>query len=137
MTASPRVRAWLAAHDPEDTAGTAALYLQGDGTCECCGVSFGHLPNEGRTPRWRVVLYDFGSLDGQVEWYSATIADAAWHLNRAWGQWHELPGADGAVLLSDSMTAHLYDSCTMSEGPAWVLMPHEKKARVIRRRPEL
>lgn len=124
-------QAWLDAHDPEDTEVDAANYLQDDGSCACCGVHF----IAATTERWRIVLTDYGSISGEIEWHSDTITDAQWHINQAWGRWHELPGSDGAVLLSDSLIARVYDTTKITDAPAYELIPHEKRGAVVRRRP--
>lgn len=88
------------------------------------------------TPRWHIVLHDFGAISGQIEWDSDRITDAAWHMDQAWGRWHELPGTDGVVMLSDAMIAYVYDRKISMEAPAYVLTPNEKQRRIVRRRPE-
>lgn len=100
--------------------------------CIECGEVFRPKPTE----RWHIVLTDYGSIEGQIEWHSRTIADAAWHIHQAWGHWHELPGTVGAVLLSDSLIARVYDTTKDTEAPAYELMPHTKRDAIVRRRPK-
>ena len=92
-------------------------------------------PRPKPTERWHIVLTDYGSLSGEIEWDSRTIADAAWNINQAWGRWHELPGSDGVVLLADSLIARVYDTTKDTDAPAYELTPHEKRGTIVRRRP--
>lgn len=100
--------------------------------CNECGETFRPKPTE----RWHIVLTDYGSLSGEIEWHSRTIADAAWHIHQAWGHWHELPESDGDVLLSDSLIARVYDTTKDTDAPAYELMPHTKRDAIVRRRPK-
>lgn len=87
--------------------------------------------------RWHIVLHDFGAISGQIEWDEDRITDAAWHMDRAWGRWHDsMPGTTGAVLLSDAMIAYVYDRKISMEAPAYTLTPNAKQQRIVRRRPE-
>lgn len=88
-----------------------------------------------RVARWHIVLTDYGSINGQIEWESLTIADAQWQIGQAWGRWHRLPGTDGVVLLSDSLIARVYDATKDTDAPAYELIPHEKRDAIVRRRP--
>ena len=88
-----------------------------------------------RPRRWHVVLTDYGSISGQIEWDSDTIAEAASEIERAWGRWHHLPETDGAVLLSDALIARVYDTREITDAPAYELVPNEKAMRMRRQRP--
>lgn len=91
---------------------------------------------EVQVERWHIVLTDYGSIDGQVEWHSRTIADAAWHIHQAWGKPHRLPGRSGGLILSDSLIARVYDTTKNTEAPAYELIPHTKRDAIVRRRPK-
>lgn len=88
------------------------------------------------TERWHIVLTDYGSLSGEIEWHSRTITDAAWHIYQAWGRFHELPESDDVIMLSDSLIARVYDTKKDTEAPAYELMPHTKRDAIVRRRPK-